>query len=309
MMSKPSLLILAGPTASGKTAIACEIAKRLSVEIISCDSMQVYRGMPILTQAAFPAGAALSSFLDPSQEYNAALFRRDAMGLLHAILEKDKIPLIVGGTGLYLRALLDGLFDSEESSSKDETYRQELLSAQKENGGHYLHAALEKVDAASAARIHPNDLRRLVRALEVFHLTREPFSVKKQNRLGLREKFFHRVYFIDRDRADLYERINRRVDAMMQEGLLEEVKGLTGQNMSRTASMALGFREMRDHLEGRLTLSEAAELLKKNTRNYAKRQVSWFRHEKGVIPIAVRAGDPAEKVADQILNDFTKATA
>ena len=315
-MKRPSFLALVGPTASGKTELACEIAKHLPVEVISCDSMQVYRDMPHLTQAPSAKAvkilrAHLVSFLDLSEEYNAALFRRDALTLIEQILKRGRIPLIVGGTGLYLRALLDGLFENENSlaGGKDETYRKKLLAQQEKHGGNYLHEKLKKVDAVSSLKIHPNDFRRLIRALEIFHMTGQPFSAQKQNREGIRGKFFHRMYLLNRDRADLYGRINRRVDRMLEDGLLAEVKKLQKKKLSQTAMMALGFREMCAHLEGRMTLPEALELLRKNTRHYAKRQLSWFRHERDVQTISVAQNDTAKASADKILKDWEHAAA
>ena len=304
-----SFLALVGPTASGKTEVACEIAKQIPLEAISCDSMQVYQGMPVLTQAPSVRAvktlqAHLVSFLDPSEEYNAAFFRRDALALIGPILKRGRMPFIVGGTGLYLRALLDGLFESGQGASKDEAYRKKLLVAQEKRGGDYLHQKLKKVDAVSAAKIHPNDSRRLVRALEIFHLTGKPFSSQKHNREGIRDQFFHRIYFLDRDRSDLYQRIDRRVDGMMKDGLLAEVKRLQKKTLSQTAMMALGFREMGAYLEGKTTLPEAVELLKKNTRNYAKRQLSWFRHEREVRTVPVAPNDTAKLVAEKILQDW-----
>lgn len=300
------LLILVGPTASGKTAVACEIAKQLRAEMISCDSMQVYRQMPILTQAPTKAERArlkahLVSFVDPAQEYNAALFRKNAQKAIEKIQKKGAIPFLVGGTGLYLRALLDGIFETPADASKDEKFREKLLHEQEKNGGSYLHDQLKKVDAASAAKIHPNDSRRLVRALEVFHTTGKSMSEQKSNRTGLRDSTHCRIFLLDRDRKDLYARVERRVDGMLRQGLLGEVKKLSRKKLSMTASMALGFREMKGILEGRHSLEEAVALLKINTRHYAKRQLSWFRHEKGVEPVAVAENEPPKKTADKIL--------
>lgn len=301
------LLVIVGPTASGKTQVADEISKRLPVEMISCDSMQIYRKMPIVTQTP-PHSVTrnlkthLVSFLDPSKEYNAALFRKDALSAIHKILAKKKTPLVVGGTGLYLRALLDGLFEAGRLGRlTDRGLREELLKSQEAHGGHYLHTELEKVDPLSAKKIHPNDFRRIIRALEVTRLTGKPFSAQKANRKGIREEFLIKAFFLSRDRQDLYDRINTRVDEMLAIGLLQEVRRLRKLRLSRTAGTALGIREMKSYLDGRLSLKEAVELLKKNTRNYAKRQLSWFRHEKGIETIPVKNNDTPKKIADEIL--------
>jgi tRNA dimethylallyltransferase len=300
------LLILVGPTASGKTAVACEIAKRLPVEMISCDSMQVYRRMPILTQVPSKTERAqlkahLVSFLDPSKEYNAAFFRRDAQKAIEKIHKNSSIPFLVGGTGLYLRALLDGIFESAQGVSKDDPLRQKLMLAQEKHGGNYLHEKLKNVDAISAAKIHPNDFRRLVRALEVQHVTGKPFSEQKSHRRGLRDTYCCRIFLLDRDRQDLYARIERRVEAMAEKGILREVKMLKRKKIGLTASMALGLREMSEVLEGRCNFEQAVQILKKNTRHYAKRQLSWFRHERGVEKISVLPDDSPRQISEKII--------
>jgi tRNA dimethylallyltransferase len=303
-------IILAGPTASGKTEVAFEISKLIPCEMISCDSMQVYRSMPLVTQAPSKKitrklKTHLVSFLDPSKEYNAACFRKDAGELILKIQKKKKTPLIVGGTGLYFRALLDGLFEAGESElSKDEALRNKLLAEQDTHGGGYLHKKLEEVDPASAKKIHPNDLRRTVRALEVFHLTGKPMSAQKSNRRGVRSDLPHSFFFLERDREDLYARINHRVELMLKEGLVDEVRKLRKKKLSLTAMMALGVREVEGYLKNEYSLEEAVRLLKQHTRNYAKRQLSWFRHEKGVEVIQITKDESASDVARKILLSF-----
>ena len=276
--------------------------------MISCDSMQVYKSMPITTQQPPRAVTKalkthLVSFLSPSRRYSAAHFRKDALALIKKILKKGKTPLIVGGTGLYLRALLDGLFEGEGSKRlTDESLRKRLAAEQAAHGGNYLHEKLRKADPVSAKKIHPNDLRRLIRALEVFHFTGKPFSEQKANRKGVRDDFEFRIFLLDRDRADLYERVNRRVDEMIKEGLVKEVKGLLRKRLSLTAKTALGIREIKTHLEGKCTFEEAAALLKKNTRNYAKRQLSWFRHERGAELVHIAPDESASQIAFRIVS-------
>ena len=313
------VLCLVGPTASGKTEVALELSKIVPTEIISCDSMQVYRDMPILTQAPPRSSPRrrgsdsrlrgndeikthLVSFVKPSHEYDAAKFRKDAGALILKILKKKKTPLIVGGTGLYLRSLLDGLFETPEGQlSRDESYRKKLIEEQERQGEDYLHRKLAKVDALSAKKIHANDTRRLVRALEVFHLSGKPISEQKSKRSGIRGQYDVRIFLLERDRQELYARVNRCVEIMLEEGLLEEVKHLQEKKLSQTAEMALGFREMSAYLKGSMKKEEAVELLKKNTRHYAKRQLSWFRHELGVEKVEVSSGDTAKEIAGRIL--------
>lgn len=303
---KQPLLCLVGPTACGKTEIALELARRMPAEIISCDSMQVYRGMPILTQAMSPAQRKrarthLMSFLDPSKEYSAAEFRRRAGLLIPRILKNKRTPLIVGGTGLYLRALLDGLFESPEGRpDRDPKLREKLVAEQEKHGGDHLHRKLAAVDPAAAKRIHPNDIRRLVRALEVCALSGGSFTEQRARRSGIRGEYDVRIYLLDRERDDLYARVHRRVDAMVQDGLLREVRRLRKKKLSQTAEVALGYREMCAYLDDKLTMEEALELLKKNTRHYAKRQLSWFRHENGVETVAVARKETAARVAARI---------
>ena len=307
---KNKILILAGPTASGKTEIARWISKRLACVMISFDSMQAYRSMPITTQAPsgmFPGSPKthLVNFIDPQKEYNAAAFCKDARPLIEWAFEKKKIPFLIGGTGLYLRALLDGLFENGEGKPfKDEVLRQDLLAQEAKAGGGYLHGLLKEKDPASAAGIHPNDTRRLVRALEVCHLSGRPFSSAKKDRKGLRESVLPILFFLDRAREDLYQRINRRVGVMMRKGLVAEIKKLIKKPLSRTAAMALGVREVSGYLEGKIPLAEASELLKKNTRNYAKRQITWFRHEPGARFVSVAPEETSRAVAERILKEW-----
>lgn len=302
---KPSLIAIVGPTASGKSAVGVELARKIGGEIVSCDSMQVYKGMPVCTQAtpAVVRGVRhhLTAFVEPTREYSAARFRRDAEKAVRAILRKKKTPILVGGTGLYLRALLDGLFDAP-GPAQDEPFRAKLRAEAAEKGSPVLHERLARIDPAAAAKIHPNDMRRLIRALEVHHLTGRPLSEWKPQRAGIRDAFDCRLFLVEHDRAELYRRVERRVDKMMRAGLLAEAKRLSKKKLSRTAATALGLREMKSHLAGELSKADAVALLKKNTRNYAKRQLSWFKHEKDVQFIPVGAGDSASTIARTIYN-------
>ena len=306
-------LVLVGPTASGKTAVACELARRFPAELISCDSMQVYRGMPITTQAPSKKEQKilkmhLVSFLSVSKEYNAALFQKDGRAWMKKIAAKKKTPMIVGGTGLYVRALLDGLFENERDRM-DEKLRRRLAQAEERHGAGHLHGRLRDVDATAAARIHPNDLRRLIRALEIFHLTGQSMSSQEKNRHGIRAEWDCRTFLLDRDRTDLYERIDRRVHQMIKEGLVEEVEKIRKKKPGKTAGMALGLREIGADLDGRCKLEEAVEELKKNTRRYAKRQLSWFRHEKEICVVPVSKEETAKATANKIWRLWKEARA
>ena len=296
------LIAIVGPTASGKSVVGVELARKINGEIISCDSMQVYKGMPVCTQAPpkIVRGIRhhLVSFVDPSREYSAAQFRKDAERAVHSILKQKKAPILVGGTGLYLRALLDGLF---ESSAKDEAFRERLNAEAAEKTPVFLHERLTKADPATAAKIHPNDLRRIIRALEVYHQTGKPMSELKPKRQGLRSSLDCRVFLLDRDRAELYARIDKRVDAMLRGGLLREAKRLSKKRLSQTAAMALGLKEAKQYLMGEIPLKDAVDLLKKNSRNYAKRQLSWFRHERDVVVIPVKEKEMTTSIIDKIM--------
>ena len=311
-MSRPEILILAGPTACGKTDVAHALLACFPVEMISCDSMQVYRSMSVLTQAPVRRKGRgpvthLVSFLSPQKEYNASLFRRDAVKLIDRIIQKKKTPLLVGGTGLYLRALLDGLFEADgQELVRDENFRKRLAEEHEKLGAGALHERLRQIDASSAEKIHPNDIRRVIRALEVHHLTGRTLSSLKANRRGLRDDFHVGFFFLDRDREDLYDRINRRVERMWRGGVVEEVRKLLKRKPSLTARMALGVREAGAYLKGELSKKEAIELLKQNTRNYAKRQLSWFRHEKGITPIQVSKDETASATARKVLEVWEK---
>ena len=301
-----TLLCIAGPTASGKTAVACQVARRLPVETLSCDSMQVYRGMGILTQAPTRAerralNLHLAEFVDPSREYSAARFAGSARRVIAAAQREHRLPMIVGGTGLYFRALLDGLFEQKDDDGRDEAIRRRLGLEEQEHGPGYLHRRLSDVDPPAAARIHPNDVRRLIRALEVYEKTGRPISQLQTTRSGLRSD--HRVVYVmlDRQREDLYRRIGERVDRMLEEGLVRQVERLRKRRLGRTAAVALGLREISAHLAGECPLSEAVERLKMNTRRYAKRQLSWFRHEKGVSIVAVPPLESPARTAARIV--------
>lgn len=301
-----TLLCIAGPTASGKTAVACEIARRVSVETVSCDSMQVYRGMRILTQAPTRdekrlLNLHLTECVDPAKEYSAARFASSARRFVAAARLRRRLPMVVGGTGLYFRALLDGLFEQAKDKGRDEQVRQRLIDESQSQGPGYLHRRLAAVDPVAAARIHPNDLRRLIRALEVYQTTGLPISQLQPVRSGLRSTDRVVYVMLDRQREDLNRRIDVRAGLMMQNGLVREVARLRSRRLGRTASVALGLREIGAHLAGECSLSEALDRLQMNTRRYAKRQLSWFRHEKGMKIVPVSADEEPARTAGKIL--------
>ncbi len=274
--------ILAGPTAVGKSAVGLELAERLNAEIVALDSMTVYRGMDIGTAKPSLADQSrvphhLLDVIDPHEEYSLADYLRAATVACEGIISRGRIPLFVGGTGLYLRGLLRGLF---EGPSADWAIRRELEEVEKSQGAGALHRQLQTVDPESAAWLHPNDQRRIIRALEVFQLTGEPLSrLQQEATLPADQRPIH-VYWLEPPREWLHERINRRVEAMFAAGLVDEVRRLLElpQGLGRSARQALGYKEVLDHFEGTLTLPATVETLQIRTRQFAKRQHTWFRN-------------------------------
>jgi tRNA dimethylallyltransferase len=284
--NKPRLLVLVGPTAVGKTALSLDIAERFGCEIISGDSMQVYRGMDIGTAKATAEERArvrhhLIDIRDPDEPYSVADFQREAETAIRDIHARGKLPFIVGGTGLYIESVCYA-YDFHEGG-RDPAYRDRMLDFAREFGNEALHRKLADVDPAAAARLHPNDLRRVIRALEVYEQTGS--TLTEQLARQTRESPYRLCMIglaMDRDR--LYARIEERVDGMIRQGLVDEVKRLMerGFDESMTAMQGLGYKEIVAHLRGEMTLAEATELLKRNTRRFAKRQLSWFRHMDGI---------------------------
>ncbi|WP_397340219.1 tRNA (adenosine(37)-N6)-dimethylallyltransferase MiaA [Paenibacillus qinlingensis] len=283
---KPKLLVLLGPTAVGKTKLSLEIAQRFNCEIISGDSMQVYRGMDIGTAKASEAEQQivphhLIDIHDPSYSFSAAEFQERVKGLIHDIHSRGKLPFIVGGTGLYIESVC---YDYRFTDvSMDEEFRQAQEAFANTHGEEALHAKLREIDPESAERLHANDRRRVIRALEIFHISGETMtahlaSQKKESPYELC------IIGLTMDRALLYQRIEERIDVMIGEGLVEEVQALlsAGTPKSAISMQALGYKEIVSYLEHELSFEDAVTLLKRDTRRFAKRQLSWFRHMKDI---------------------------
>lgn len=290
---------LAGPTASGKSAAGLILAERIGAEIVALDSMSLYRGMDIGTAKPSPDDRRriphhLLDVIDPHEEYSLAQYVTAAERVCHDIVGRGRIPLFIGGTGLYLRGVLRGVFEGPPADW-DIRKRWELLA--ESGGGEAVHRELQAVDPALAGRLHPRDLRRVIRGLEVFALTGIPLSVQQRQKPLPFEQRPRCVFWLSPDRDRLYTRIDRRVEAMFAEGLVEEVRGLLSgsQPLSRTARQALGYREVIEHLEGKFTLAEALHWTQTRTRQFAKRQGTWFRHleECRAIPLSGEASSEA----------------
>jgi len=277
------VFVIVGPTAVGKSALAVSVAEMLDTEIISADSMQIYRGMTI--GVAAPSAQDLArvrhhcvGIIDPDERFSAADFARRAREIVHELHAQRKIPLVVGGSGLYVRALVDGLFPGAPA---DKRLRQHLKEAAAGKGAGHLHERLRMVDPASAKKIHPNDLRKVVRALEVYELTGTPISELHRKHRDNRPDFDLTFVGIDRQRRDLYGRIDERVERMFELGLIEEVTDLLergyGDEIDRIRP--LGYPEVKAYLFGEIDLDRAKYVAKRNSRRYAKRQYTWFKHD------------------------------
>jgi tRNA dimethylallyltransferase len=283
-------LILTGPTASGKTRLGVELAERLGAEIVAMDSMTLFRGMDVGTAKPGPAERNrvphhLLDVLDPWESASVAWWRDQAAACCRAIAARGRRPLFVGGTPLYLKALLFGLFDGPPA---DEALRQRLTAEAEQAGRAALHARLAAVDPPAAARLHPNDVRRVVRALEVWELTGRPISAwqTQWSAASGPGPAADRVLWLDVPRDELYRRIDARVGEMLAAGLVEEARALRRlpRPLGREAAQAVGYREVFDYLDGRATLEEAAERIRTRSRQLAKRQLTWFRHLPGCRP-------------------------
>ncbi|MDP2905416.1 MAG: tRNA (adenosine(37)-N6)-dimethylallyltransferase MiaA [Candidatus Omnitrophota bacterium] len=303
---KEKILFLVGPTASGKTAAAVIFAKRIGAEIISCDSMQVYKGMDIITSKPFPALRKkvphyLIGVVSLAKDYDVTRFRRAALNKAKDILKRGKIPLFVGGTGLYMSVLLDGIFKTKAS---DPRLRERLYKLAQNKGSLYLYNRLLRVDPAAALKIHPNDTRRLIRALEVFTATGKPISELQKKRKGLYADYDVKILCLGLKRERLYRRIEQRVERMFNKGLLDEVRKLLRRKLSRTASAAIGIKELKGYFDGQYDLAEAKELVKLNTRRYAKRQLTWFRKDKRITWVKLTGNESPKETADKLWKKF-----
>lgn len=287
ILKKP-LIILTGPTAVGKTKLSIALAKAVNGEIISADSMQVYKHMDIGSakikkEEMCGVTHHLIDVLEPDEEFHVVRFQEMAKQAMEEIYAKGKVPILAGGTGFYIQAVVKDIDFSKETEKSP--VREELEKLAEEKGCEYLHERLQQVDPKSAEKIHANNVKRVIRALEYFELTGKPISLHNEEEAA-KESPYNVAYFVLNDvRERLYERIDARVDAMLQEGLVEEVSGLAkkGYTKDMVSMQGLGYKEILSYLDGSYTLDEAVYILKRDTRHFAKRQLTWFKREKDVI--------------------------
>lgn len=286
-MQKEKVVVICGPTASGKTALSIELAKQINGEIVSCDSMQIYKDMDIGT--AKPTKEEMGDIkhylidcISPDERYSVADYKKDAKKAIKEIIQKGKTPIIVGGTGLYVDSLI---YEIEYQNIQfDEEYRLELEKQVEENGLEKLYEEAKTIDPEAISKISQNDKKRILRILEIYHATGKNKTEQEKESRKKEVEYDYRVFAINWDREKLYERINKRVDIMLEQGLIEEVKEVYKKyNKFPTAMQGLGYKEVVDYLENRCTKEEMIDKIKMETRRYAKRQLTWFRKNKQTV--------------------------
>ena len=298
------IIVIVGPTCSGKTSLGILLAEKLSSEIISADSRQIYKYLNIGT--AKPSEEDLKNvkhhfidLLEPDKGYNVSKFEHDSLKICKQLLNKNKIPIVVGGSGLYIKALIDGIVDSVETNSE---YREHLLSLREKYGNEFLHNELKKVDKVSAEKIHPNFWKRVMRALEVYHLTGKPvWQHYEEQKRDINFNFVQHGLMMER--KTLYENIEIRVDKMVKEGLVEEVKSILAKGYDKNINSlnTVGYKEIISYLDNEISLERAVELIKRNTRRFAKRQLTWFNADDRIIWHKIESQKDLNNIADEII--------
>lgn len=307
---KPLIFAVVGPTASGKTALGVEICKKLGGEVISCDSMQIYKGMDIAT--AKPSAEEMQGiphhligFVDPVCEYSVAAYCDEAAKAAEDIISRGRVPVLVGGTGLYYSSFSDNI--RFPGAASDPALRQELKETAQREGTGALLERLREVDPERAARLHENDTDRIIRALEVYILTGQTITRQEQLSRSEPSPFRFVTAFLDaRHRAYLYDRINRRVDMMLESGLLDEANRFYDSERGKTAVQAIGYKELFPYFEGVASLEECVENLKMQTRRYAKRQLTWFRRDERAKAFYIDDYPDTASLAEAVLEYFIK---
>ena len=300
-MSKPKVIVICGPTASGKTALSIELAKKINGEIVSADSMQIYKDMDVGTAKTTPEEMQglkhyLQDFVEPDKRYSVADYKVDAEKAIEEILSKGKTPIVVGGTGLYVDSLIYGI--EYQEIRFDEKYRKELEDIALKDGLETLYKKAQEIDPEAMKKISCNDKKRIMRVLEIYKATGKTKTEQEIESRKKEVKYDYKVFAIDWEREKLYERINKRVDIMIENGLIEEVENLLKKYKEfPTAMQGLGYKEVVEYLNGYLTKEEMIDKIKQETRRYAKRQITWFRKNKQTIWI--RPQD-LQKILDEI---------
>ena len=300
-MSKPKVIVICGPTASGKTALSIELAKKINGEIVSADSMQIYKDMDIGTAKTTPEEMQgikhyLQDFVEPDKRYSVADYKVDAEKAIEEILSKGKTPIVVGGTGLYVDSLIYGI--EYQEIKFDEKYRKKLEDIALEKGLETLYKKAQEIDPEAMKKISCNDKKRIIRVLEIYKATGKTKTEQEIESRKKEVKYDYKVFAIDWEREKLYERINKRVDIMIENGLIEEVENLLKKYKEfPTAMQGLGYKEVVEYLNGYLTKEEMIDKIKQETRRYAKRQITWFRKNKQTIWIGPH---DLQKILDEI---------
>lgn len=304
-MKRP-LIILTGPTAVGKTHLSIALAKAVNGEIISADSMQVYKQMDIGTAKIRPEEMDgvphhLVDVLSPKEEFNIVLFQQMAKEAMEKIYAQGKIPILVGGTGFYIQAVLYDIDFTE--TCEDKGYREELQEFADKEGEEALHNLLKEKDPKAAEEIHPHNVKKVIRALEFYKSTGKPISAHNEEQRQKESPYNFLYLVLNQDREILYERIEKRIDQMVSEGLVEEVQALKEQGCHKemVSMKGLGYKEILSYLDGEMTLEEAITLLKRDTRHFAKRQLTWFRREKEPVWIEKGAFENEDKILEHVL--------
>ena len=298
------VIVIVGPTCSGKTGVGISLAEKLRTEIISADSRQIYKLLTIgtakpTTDELRKAKHHLVDFLEPDEDYNVSRFESDSLKIIEKLFSQNKIPIVVGGSGLYIKALAEGIFDTVDADSE---YREELHDKREKFGNEYLYEELKRVDPQSASKMLPQNWKRVMRALEVYHLTGEPIW-KFQETYKRETDIEFKLFGLNWEREKLYRNIENRVDEMIAAGLVDEVKNILALGYSKkiNALNTVGYKEIISFLENEITLERAVELIKRNTRRYAKRQMTWFRKTKGIEWLNCDESTSSEQLSSLIL--------
>lgn len=301
------IIVIVGPTCSGKTRVGISFAEKLQTEIISADSRQIYRHLNIGT--ASPTAAELAkikhhfiNFLEPDENYNVSRFETEALKIIDGLFEKEKIPVVVGGSGLYIEALIDGIFNLV---NVDEEYREELKQKRESFGNQFLYEELVKIDPESASKMLPQNWKRVMRALEVFYITGEPiWKFQKNYARNVDCEFIQ--FGLNWEREKLYRNIERRVEEMMTNGLVDEVKNILAKGYTKNlnALNTVGYKEVISYLENEITLERAVELIKRNTRRFAKRQLTWFRKDERIKWLPIESEFDLDNAVTSILKEY-----